>query len=121
MSNNITITYNVKNVTVTNPADGSNTVTVSRDANNVVVKDGRGLRGQQGDSGLSAYELWLADGNTGTLQDFFLATGSLQEIDDSQIALNTTYSSTRIEERLDEDVGDALGANFVQTFEGIVL
>lgn len=31
----------------------------------------RGPQGEKGDEGLSAYGVWLADGNTGTLEDFF--------------------------------------------------
>ena len=31
----------------------------------------RGPRGQRGDTGLSAYGVWLNQGNTGTVEDFF--------------------------------------------------
>ena len=37
----------------------------------VVTAGTRGPRGPQGEEGLSAYELWLEDGNEGTLEDYF--------------------------------------------------
>jgi hypothetical protein len=37
----------------------------------VVTAGTRGPRGPEGQPGLSAYELWLAEGNTGSLADFF--------------------------------------------------
>ena len=40
------------------------------------VKGEQGDTGATGDNGLSAYELWLEDGNTGSLQDFFDYAGA---------------------------------------------
>lgn len=34
-----------------------------------------GQKGEQGEPGLSAYELWLTQGNTGTIYDFFQTIG----------------------------------------------
>ena len=34
------------------------------------MKGGKGDRGDKGDTGDSAYQIWLAAGNTGTQQDF---------------------------------------------------
>jgi len=98
---NITITKNVKNISVT------------QSARTVVVNSNRGLRGR---GGLSAFEVWLAQGNVGSEEDFFLATGSLTEINDDSVSENTTYSSDKIEDRIDEEVG-AEDLDFVLLFQ----
>lgn len=42
-----------------------------KDVKKIVVQTGRrGLPGEKGDKGLSAYEVWLNAGNTGTEADF---------------------------------------------------
>ena len=37
----------------------------------VVTVGTRGPRGERGDGGLSAYDLWIDEGNTGSIEDFF--------------------------------------------------
>ena len=106
----INFIQNVKKVTVTR--DTKN-ITVKRDTKRVVINGNRGLRGREG---LSAFDVWLAQGNEGTIDDFFLATGSLREVDDNIIAENSTYSSQMIEDRLDEEVGTD-DFDFVLLFE----
>lgn len=54
------------------------TITVNQVTDVVTVKVGevgpQGPEGPQGDEGLSAYEVWLAAGNTGTVEDFLLSS-----------------------------------------------
>lgn len=46
-------------------------VSPGRSVTQVVTAGTRGPRGQKGEDGKSAYQLWLDDGNTGSLEDFF--------------------------------------------------
>lgn len=50
-----------------------------------------GVPGEQGSQGLSAYDLWLLAGNTGSLQDFFDYASDLASrlIDGTPVALGT--------------------------------
>jgi hypothetical protein len=71
----------VKSVTESNVSGGNNVVTFS-DGKTLTVKNGKdgrdGNTGDIGQEGKSAYELWLDQGNTGTVADFF---ASLQGAD----------------------------------------
>jgi hypothetical protein len=65
----ITIQTIAGTVTVSNPWE-ERVISVS------VAQGVQGIQGEQGNTGLSAYELWLSDGNEGTLQDFFDFAGA---------------------------------------------
>ena len=68
----ITVQTTAGTVTVSNPwEERVITVAVAQG-----VKGEQGDTGATGDNGLSAYELWLADGNVGSLQDFFDYAGA---------------------------------------------
>jgi len=59
----------------------------------VVTAGARGPRGEQGADGLSAYDLWLAEGNEGSIEDFFASlTGQAYTHD--QMTPGTVWSIT---------------------------
>ena len=59
----------------------------------VVTAGSRGPRGERGEDGKSAYQLWLEEGNTGSLEDFFASlTG--QAYNHDQMTPSTVWNIT---------------------------
>ena len=63
-------------IVVTDPSRPISVVSSGAKVSRVVTAGTRGPRGPEGPAGESAYELWISEGNTGTVADFLASLGA---------------------------------------------